>query len=268
MMLRLALLLGTVALLASCGATPAPGAGTSAPDGGVGAGVDGRTFLSTGVEVDGTDHPLVPGSSIRTTFADGRIAVTAGCNSMGGEVRFDGARMRLTSGLSTTELGCPEQLMAQDRWVADLLTAGCDLSLRGDRLTLRSGRTVIALQDEHTLVPDAPLVMTEWRLDTIVEDEVASSVPAGVTATLAFGSGLPKAFVQTGCNQGSGDVECGPATMRFGPLTLTSRACSDRSAASVESAIVSILRGEVGYVVHGRALTLTNGSRSLVYRAP
>ena len=260
MNLRLPVLLGTLLLITSCGSLPTPG-------GGVGPDLDGRAFVSTGVTVDGADRPLVPGSLIRMTFADGRLSMNANCNTMSDQVQFDGNRMKLAGALATTEMGCPESLMSQDRWLADQLTTGGDLTVRGDVLTFVSAGTTITLQDSRTATPDAPLVMTEWVLDTIVEGDVASNVPAGVTANLSFGSGLPRAFVQTGCNAGSGDVEVGPSTLVFGALELTQRACLDPASMAVETAIVAVLQGDVAYVVAGGTLTLTNGDRSLSWRA-
>jgi heat shock protein HslJ len=258
---RLALLLIPVLLTAACG-------GGTVTSGGGAPEVDGRSYLSTGVTLDGLDRPLVPGTVVRLGFADGAISANAGCNTMGGKVTFDGARMAIAGGLASTEMACPEELMAQDAWLAALLMAGADITVRDDRLTLVSAGTEIAMQDVQTAVPDAPLVMTEWVLDTVVEGDVASSVPAGVTATLAFGSGVPKAFVETGCNTGSGDVDYDATTMTFGPLALTKRACADASAAAVEAAVTAVLQGQVAYVLEGRQLTVTKGDEALVYRAP
>lgn len=257
---RLPVLLGTLLLLASCGSTATP-AGNGGPD------VDGRAFVSTEVTVDGADRPLVPGSVISMTFDVGRLSVNAHCNTMSDQVRFDGTRMNLVGALATTEMGCPESLMSQDRWLADLLTTGGDVTVRGDVLTFVSAGTTITMQDSRTATPAAPLVMSEWALDTVVEGDVASNVPAGITAELSFGSGRSKAFVQTGCNTGSGEVEIGPSTISFGPLDLTKRGCLDPSAMAVESAIVAVLQGDVAYVVAGRTLTLTKSDRSLSFRA-
>ena len=257
---HLPVLLGALLLLASCGTTATPG-GEVGPD------VDGRTFVSTGVAVDGADTPLVAGALIRMTFASGRLSVNADCNTMSDQVRFNGTRMTLASALATTEMGCPEKLMAQDRWLADLLTTGGDITVRGDVLTFVSEGTRITMQDSRTATPAAPLVMTEWTLDTIVDGDVASNVPTGATASLSFGSGRSKAFVQTGCNTGSGEVEIGPAMLTFGLIALTKRACLEPSGGLVESAIVAVLQGDVEYVVADRTLTLTNGDRSLTFRA-
>jgi len=106
MRLLSALLLVPVLLVAACGGG-AVTSGAGGPD------VDGRSFLSTGVTVDGADRPLVPGTVVRMSFADGALSVNAGCNTQGGTVAFDGDRMTVAGGLSTTEMACPEELMAR-----------------------------------------------------------------------------------------------------------------------------------------------------------
>ncbi|HYN74839.1 MAG TPA: META domain-containing protein [Candidatus Limnocylindria bacterium] len=259
---RLPILIGLTLILAACGST-----GTTT-GGSVESELEGRAFVSTAVSQGGAAYDLVPGSVVRLTFGDGRLSANAGCNTLGGAVAFDGSGMTVTSALASTQMACPQELMDQDTWLAALLTAGSDLTVDGDLLTLASGNTTMVLQDERTAVPDASLVMTEWTLDTIIDGDAATSVPAGVPATLAFGSGLPKAFVETGCNNGSGSVETGENTLTFGPIALTKKACADDAAAAVESAVLSVLQGEVAYVIDGKALTITRGEQSLVYRAP
>ena len=46
--------------------------------------LDGRTFLSTAVTENGVARALVGGTRIRLQFLDGRLAATAGCNTMAG----------------------------------------------------------------------------------------------------------------------------------------------------------------------------------------
>ncbi len=255
------MLVGVTLVLTGCGSMATTTGGSVESE------LEARTFLSTEVTRSGAPFAVVPGSVIKLTFAEGRLSANAGCNTMGAGVTFDGSRMTLTSAVATTDMACPQELMDQDTWLAGLLTAGSDLSAADDFLTLVSGTTTIVLQDERTAVPDAPLVMTLWTLDTIIDGDSASSVPVGNPATLAFGSGLPKAFIETGCNTGSGEYDIGDRTLALGPIALTKKACREE-VASVESAVLSVLQGEVAYVIDGKVLTITRGAQSLVYRAP
>jgi len=110
--------------------------------------------------------------------------------------------------------------------------------------------------------------MTEWKLIATVTDGVSNTVPATSGATLAFGSGVPKAFVNTGCNVGSGAVETGDTVITFGPMAITRRACADEAGNVLEARILATLNGQVGYQIVGKRLTLTKGSTSLVYQGP
>jgi len=110
--------------------------------------------------------------------------------------------------------------------------------------------------------------MTDWRLVATVSQAVTTAVPLTAGAKLAFGSGLPKAFVNAGCNTGSGEVELGDAVITFGPMAITRMACADDAGNQLESKILTVLVGQVGYQITGRRLTLTKGTDSLVYQAP
>ena len=267
MMLRLPVLLGILLVITACGgATRSGGAGA---DDGDGAALSGKTFLSTRVSVDGAERTLAAGSRIRIGFTDDQISLQAGCNSMGGSIRVTAGRMTLAGdGLVMTEMACAEPLMAQDTWLAGLVTAGADLTQQEDRLTLVSGSTTIWLLDERTAIPDAPLWQTTWTLDSVIQDDTASSVPAGVTPTLRFEPGPPgKVRVQTGCNTGSGPVRAGDRAISFGPVATTRRGCVDPAAAGVERIILQLLSGETQFSINGRQLTLSLGPTSLIYRA-
>src|SRR3990172_12003705 len=124
----LAFLLTSTLLIGACtGGSRAP------PDGTGGPGLDGRTFLSTGIE----GRILVAGSRIRIAFQDLQISASGGCNSMSGPYRIDGDRL-VAGSLATTEMGCDEPLMAQDTWLAALLD-GATIALDGDTLVLAKG---------------------------------------------------------------------------------------------------------------------------------
>lgn len=281
MRLRIPTLLGVLLLVTACGGAPSDGsAGSGGSGGGSGrpgtGGLDlaGRTFLSTGVTVDGKDRPLAAGSTIRLSFEQDRIALQAGCNSMGGPVAIDGGRMTLTDGgLTSTEMGCPQPLMAQDSWLAGLVTAGSDLALDGDRLTLTSGGTRVSLLDERIAVPDAELLETTWLLDSVGRGDTVSSIAAGTTPTLrlsaASGTRAGTVTVQTGCNSGRGPVTVSGTTLLLGAVATTRRACVDPGAAEVEKAFLSLLESgqQVRITLKGDRLTLTRGDLSLVFRA-
>ena len=114
--------------------------------------------------------------------------------------------------------------------------------------------------------PDRPLVGTQWQLETIVDGELASSVPAGVRVpTLEIISEDEVVFFD-GCNQGGANVEVSGSTLSF-ELASTTLAQCEPNADRVEQAVLAVLDGDVTFVIEGNQLTLTKGEQGLVYRA-
>lgn len=254
----LPILLATSLILGACssGASTGPGGtgpATLGPDR-----LDGRTFLS--IAIDG--HALVANSQIRLTFHGDQIGAAAGCNSMGGTYQLDGNVLHVGQ-LGTTDMACDPELMAQDTWVAALLD-GATIALDGDTLTLTHGDVRVTLQDRETADPDKPLLGTRWVLDGIIAGDAVSSVPVGVAAAITFSGG--RVDVEAGCNTGGGSVAISDATIAFGPIGLTKRAC-EADAMAVEQAVGAVLAGTVGYTIEAGVLTLDAGRAGLTFHA-
>ena len=151
-------------LLAACGSD---GEGTEAPPASGGALTDaiGRTFVSTGVAVDGKPHALVTGSQVRLTFQKDSVNADAGCNLLSGAFQLRGDRLEVGA-LAGTEMGCEPALMQQDQWLAGLLTSSPTIAASGDRLTLTAGQTVLSMVDEQSVTSDRSMRGTLWVLDS------------------------------------------------------------------------------------------------------
>jgi heat shock protein HslJ len=246
----LPLLIVSAALLVACSAA---GASSASP-----ASLDGRTFLST--QVAGVD--LVPDTQVRLTFEDGDLSAQAGCNVMGGAYTIDGDRLTTTQ-LFMTEMGCDEPRQAQDEWLAAFL-GDITFTLEGDTLVLTDGTIRLTLADKEVVTPDQSLEGTRWVLDGIVSGDAVSSVPVGVTAAIQVAGG--HVDVEAGCNMGGGSVDVTADTLTFGPIATTKMAC-EAGPASVESAVLGVLAGTVGYTIEADVLTVDAGSAGLIFRA-
>lgn len=232
---------------------------TPTPSGTVAAELDGRTFLSTGV----SGRVLVAGSTVRLAFAGGRIAASAGCNSMSGAYTLDGSVMRAAQ-LATTEMACDPALMAQDRWLAELL-AGAVVALGGDTLTLARSGVTLTLVDREVADPDRLLTGTRWVVDGLVDGDAVSSIPSDVRASLLFSDG--RVSVEAGCNRGGGTVTITATTLAFGPIALTKMRC-EGAAQAVDQAVTAVLVSRaVGYAIDADTLTLDAGGQGLLLRA-
>lgn len=225
--------------------------------------VEDRTFESNSVE----GHELVADTVVRVTFSAGDVAIDAGCNSMGGayDVAADGT-ISMPTELRSTMMACDDALMAQDEWVSTWLGDGVTGTVDGDVLTLVGGDVTMALtsMDAGAAGGEEVTPAGAWTLDTIVEGEVASSVPTDVeTPTLEIADGTVSVF--TGCNSGSGGVEVAADTLVFQPMAITFRAC-DGPAGELEVTILAVLSGEVPYVTDGETMTTGTDEVSLVWR--
>lgn len=263
--LSLAALAGVTSLLAACGDdTVESPAADAAPVSA--AALAGRTFIST----DSAGFELVDGTTVRLVFEQTTMSASADCNSMGGSYEIDGATLRLSEGMSMTEMGCEPALMDQDTRLVGLLGASPLLTLEGDVLTVSSDTGSITFLDREVADPDRPLESTTWTLTSIISGDSVSSVPAGVTATLSISDG--NVLVAAGCNTGSASVtvgdaaENGDATLTFGPLATTKMACG-AEATAVETAVTTVLTGTVTFDIEADVLTImsADGSAGLQY---
>lgn len=256
--MRYAVTLAVLLLLTSCGTATGPGGAAD---------VDGRTFLSTEVAEDGVPRDLVEGSRISVTFEDGQLSAQAGCNTMFGGYEVDGDTL-VVDGLAMTEMGCPEDLMAQDAWLAALLQSGPALAVDGDTLVLTGGSTVLTLQDREVADPDRPFTGTVWRVDSLISGDAVSTVPGEAEATLTFAED-GTVEVMGGCNQGSGNYELDQeeGTVTVGPVAMTLMACEDERGELEEHVLGVLNAGELTVDIVADRLTLSSGEVGLGLRA-
>ena len=85
-------------------------------------------------------------------------------------------RLAWTGQPMTTMMGCPDDLMAQDTWLTDLLVQGADATLDGDDLTLVSGDVTLQLPRE-TAEPAAALLGKTWTVTGIITGTSVASLP-------------------------------------------------------------------------------------------
>ena len=218
----------------------------------------GRIFLSTEVTEGGADRPLVGGTRVRLRFGDdGRtLGADAGCNQMSGDARITDSRLE-TDDLAMTEMGCDPDRHAQDQWLAGILTDRPSLRLEGNMLTLTGGETVIRLLDREEAEPDLPLRQTRWVVDTVIENDAASSVPAEFDAHVVFTDDHHFTGT-TGCNSMGGTATIGPDdTMTISGVATTKKAC-DPDRMRIEQAVLAVLDGEIGFDIDADRLTFTH----------
>ena len=138
-------LIAAFGLIAGCGgddaenATP-PGdrpAATAIGD------LDGRSYLVGSV----TNRELVPSSTVKIDFEDGRVGVNAGCNSISFPYELNDARIEATGPAVSTMMGCEPPLQEQDEWLTEFFTAGVEVeTTEGENLLLRGEAIEVELE--------------------------------------------------------------------------------------------------------------------------
>ncbi len=221
--------------------------------------LDGRTFLSTELLVNGEVRELVPGTRVRIAFAADSISISGSCNTAGGAYRVEDGVL-ITDALAMTEMACEEPRMAQDDLVVEFVGDRPAIALVDDTLTLTTETMVLTMLDREVADPDRPLVGTKWIATTIIDGDAASSLPEGVEVTLEFVDARVQG--RFGCNSGGGDYSVDGSTLTVGSLMTTKMAC-DEPQATIESHVLSVLDGDVEFTIEAASLMLTNGTLGL-----
>ncbi|HEY8546994.1 MAG TPA: META domain-containing protein, partial [Acidimicrobiales bacterium] len=103
---------------------------------------------------------------------------------------------------------------------------------------------------------------TTWVLDGFLDGDVASSLPAGGSATVTFDPATGRVLVDdTGCNGGGGSYSVDPgAAPDRGQVTISDFATTlmrcEGPAMAVEDQVVAVLGGPVDYEIEADRLTL------------
>jgi heat shock protein HslJ len=256
-----ALLLLAALVLAACGGTGQPGA-ESTPD------PTGDWVLVEGRGPDGA-LALVDGAPVTLTIDGERWGGVAACNSYGGTVHLDGDRFAFDDGIAVTEMAClDEDVMRLESAYLAALQAAEQVELRDGQLVL-SGPEVELVYDEVAAEPDAELVGTTWRLESLVDglgpDGAVTSVVGEPTLEFTEDGEVRG---DTGCNTFSGGYELDDTTLRIGPLATTRMACDGLEAGQEEHVLSVLESAAVDVTLEGGSLRLAGSNdRALDYRA-
>lgn len=100
-----------------------------------------------------------------------------------------------------------------------------------------------------------PLAGTAWRLADL-NGQPAVGGMGGAVPTLLFAADDPRASGNGGCNQFNGPYTRDGASLRFGPLVSTRRACVDEAGNRQETAYLRALESTTRYAVYDDLLVL------------
>ena len=183
------------------------------------------------------------------------LSFSAGCNSFGASYSMTENILNVSE-MSGTEMGCDNALMEQDQWLANFLSSGPTLLFETPTLTLSNDGVVLTFQDRTVQNPAQSLDAGKWIIDTIFNDETASSLMLNVEPYVQFGNdGSLDLF--TACNSGMGtytEIETG--VLDISVEAYSDAWCGDENSQTMESQMVFLFLDLVEYSIDGSRITL------------
>ncbi|MET7855045.1 META domain-containing protein [Streptomyces avermitilis] len=262
-------------LAVACGNEKGGSTGSSSVGADTEPSVTGVHWTVDSVTVNGATHQAPDGAHVEIA-KNGRATGNYGCNSFHSTAAFKGDRITLSRTLST-EMACEKRPMEFEKTLARALAAG--------PLTAETGRGKLTLTTAKgdrvhlTEEKDAPLYGTKWTVNSLVDGDVAQSLPAAADgkAWLTFtkkGADKESADKESADKEGadnevgtvSGSLGCNhvsaKATVRGSHITLgaprTTRQMCSGSLMTTEKSLLKLFDSTVSYRIDHRSITLTS----------
>lgn len=251
-----ALALLPLPLLAACGTESAGDSGS----GNVGsnttkASVTGVRWKVDSLTVGGKTEQAPEGAYLK--IADnGEVDGNYGCNTFGSTAAFkdDGIDFETTM---STEMACGDVSMKFEENLARTLDAEKFTAETTDgKLTLTTGDgDTVELSEEKP----AELYGTKWRIDSLMDHDVATSLPEAAQGKAWFTLDKKAGTLQgsLGCNEVSAKATVSEDKITLGNPRTTRKMCSD-SLMAAERSLLELFKGTVEYRIDHRSITLTS----------
>lgn len=247
-----------VAVLALSATATACGDGGGAPGTRPGRGFSGSWSVES-LTVDGKVLSAPAAARLSVEPGKGYEAEATGnygCNGFTAAVVFDSAvAMTVTPG-AHTDMACPD--LPFETAFAKLFRGTLTVEQSLEKITLKApDGNVIALTSKPP-APAAPLLATQWTVDSLIKGETAASVPADAEGRARFTLAADgTASGSLGCNRFNATAVVEGNRLTFGPLTTTRMAC-EGGPGEVERALTELFgSGPLDWKVQGDSLTLT-----------
>ncbi|MFE9097994.1 META domain-containing protein [Streptomyces sp. NPDC007264] len=188
----------------------------------------------------------------------GQVHGNYGCNSFGASATVRGDRIDFGPAQST-EMACEKAPMAFE--------AAFSRTLAGRSLTAAVERDRLTLTTEDgdrvrlTKESDAPLYGTRWQVTSLVDGDVASSLPAAAAgkAWFSLDAKTRTASGSLGCNRFTAKATVRDGHLTLGALRTTRRMC-DGSLMDTEKTLGKLLHGTLAYRIDHRGISLTSAN--------
>jgi heat shock protein HslJ len=237
-------------------------AGCSLLSGGTTGSLDGEWQLQAGTN-QGQAIPIVAGSHVTLKINGAQVGGTAACNSFGGKLQRSGGTITISE-LIQTEMAClDDRLMASEAAYLAALPRVTTAARTGNSLVLSGPQ----LKLTFALVPppaNAGLVGTVWVLNSLINgDAVSSTVGARATLQLKADGTLSGS---TGCRDVTGRYAVSGDQVHVTLDPYDTIGCA-AGIGEQDVQVLGVISDGFSFVINGRSLTLTAGSKGLGYVA-
>ncbi|WP_216589447.1 META domain-containing protein [Streptomyces brasiliscabiei] len=187
---------------------------------------------------------------------DGEVEGNYGCNTFGSTAAFKDDGIDFETARST-EMACGDAPMKFEESFARTLDTGTFTARTTDGgLTLTTGDgDTVKLSEEKP----AELYGTKWRIDSLMDHDVATSLPEAARgkAWFTFDKKAGTLSGSVGCNDISAKATVSEDRITLGSPRTTRKMCSD-SLMAAERSFLELFRGTVEYRIDHRSITLTS----------
>lgn len=203
----------------------------------------------------GGQAPIANSNPTLRIQPDWQIGGSSGCNSFFAQVTRDGDAWQIGQ-IGSTMMACMET-MEQEMAIFALLANVNRHTLEAGRLTLHAPEGDLV----YVLPQNASLEGNQWTLSGVAEGDAISSMWVDAEIYMRLQDGQVNGY--TGCNDFFGSYTLEGEALRFSPLGMTKRACTDERGPR-ELALVTALEQVTTYRIELNSLTLLDENGRLL----
>jgi heat shock protein HslJ len=213
--------------------------------------LNGTGWTLTGYVHDGTPVQVLNGTTVTLAFGDGeRITGSAGCNHYFASYEVKGTGITIGQAGSTEMYCTTPGVMEQESTY---------LSLLGQAKTVTSMVTVWPVLSFNKILPPvpAPLVGTNWTLESFHSGDSVSSVIAGTTLTAVF-SEDGRVSGSAGCNSYFAHYNSTGTSLSISGIGSTKMYCGAPGVMEQESTYLSRLGQVTSFTIEGNHMSVSD----------
>jgi heat shock protein HslJ len=224
-----------------------------------GAQLNGTGWALTGYMHDGMPVQVLNRTTVTLAFGnDGRITGSAGCNHYFASYEVRGTGITIGQAGSTEMYCLAPGVMEQESTYLSLLGQAKTVAVDGDRLTLSDAKGTPVLSF-NTIIPPvpAPLVGTNWTLDSFHSGGSVSSVITGTSLTAVFDE-EGRVSGSAGCNSYFAQYNSTGTSLSISGIGSTKMYCGTSGVMQQESTYLSLLGQVSSFAIEGNRLSVSD----------